>query len=415
MIKRIIALFLVCIFSIPILSVPVSASDLPYVELLDMGYWILDGSESSSFTLVGGSIGRFDFDQTMKKVQIVYNGSAELYVNGQVYTGTSLGGSLYRVEQEGLFNELVLQCASGKIDLYSVRAIPSDIAYVPIKFSAAYNGPAGSETASGVYQFDAMIIPDVSFTGGAFSLSVYPADFSGLEYIDIYLTFIRWEVASLAVTQGDHAIDYDILSLNNHGDLSNDFILRINVNEGIIDGEPITLNMQGGSGTLFGVNVHAIYGLPPVAQPDGVVGIIVRVLDAIKTNFVTLINNLGQWFNSVTTSLFNNFESLKEYLYTQFDRLMYGVSGQQTSADEFNDNVSTQETQFDEYEDVLSTSPTFSEDDVGSLIYAVANQNREPDFFALWSRILMFETVSYPVLFSIAFALIGYLLFGRRF
>lgn len=415
--KRIIALFLVCILAVPILAVPASAAEHPYFELLDYGYWILDGSESSTFSLSGGSIGRFDFEQTMQKVQIVYNGSSEIYVNGQVYTGTSMGGSLYYVEQTGLFNELVLQCANGIIDLCSVRAIPSNFQYIPVKFDAFYNGVAGNKSESGVYTFDAMLIPELQSDGGAFSLSIQPDDYTGLEYIDINISFIRWEVASLAVTQGEHGIDCEILSHNNFGDYNNTYIIRINANEAISDGENIVLKMTGGAGSLFGVNVHGVYGLPPVSEPNGVVSIIVRLIDTIRVNFSVLTNNIAEFISAQTSAISGFFTNLTSNLSGWFNQLINGPDYADDSSDALGSMVEEQLGQYEENEQIIATAPTINPDDYDVIFDfgAEISDGFTSDYTGILSRILEIEYIGYLIVMPIIFGFVGYVLHGKVF
>ena len=108
-----------------------------------------------------------------------------------------------------------------------------------------------------------------------------------------------------------------------------------------------------------------------------------------------------------------------EQLCMWFCDVVNAIMGDMTASDKFEDEKAPLETQVDEWIEELETAPTLPEAEIGDLLENTATQIEEgnPMYMLFLTNFMSPDNliVSMPIMFAMVFALVGYLLYGKRY
>lgn len=440
--KRVIALFLVCILAIPILTVSASATandayEVPYVDLFDMGYWLVDGEATTNFNLAAGQTGTFDTTVWITTVEIAYaSSSAAITINGKSYTGTETAASgVYAVKASiSTKTGLTIGTDSG-LSLLTCKARLKGTAYTHPTFDVVTEVGSTTDSATGqsdyLFNMDTTTAYDVEV-----NITFKGSDLQSTSFLDLDIRTSEFKLTGIKVVNGTRALPYTTNSLvyemDGTGltyDSADDFFfsnmkLSIDTSSAFISAYDLYITLYGvliaenDGNAMFNLRINNVAACPDLSAPNAQNGLLTKIWNSIKTGFTnvtsaisSLLNESVGWFSDIYDNITITRETIVNFLAEMF-------SGEDAGdPDDFNSDVDQQETQFQEMVDTMETAPTVDVDEVGGMIGSIEDiQNSQTNSFymGIISGLIELEIFQPIYLFTGLLCILGYLLYGKR-
>lgn len=435
MTKRILSLFLACILAIPI-AIPAYADQLtPYIDLKSQGYLTVNGTIDTDFVFYTGKNAEFSFPVQFTgrsgMVEFILESPRQFAIThketGTALTCTSLGDNLYlyRGSVGTSVSEVFTAYYDGsyRISLQRARYYPDFVNASSVGFDATIEsyGPTISYTSNtGTVKFsrdpavlgEVMMIRNESFTVMALYtplhivLQFQAEQLMGYDRLALDFTAGDWAVENITAQYSNNPVDVSFSGIvidNGNFDTwayeytfgKNRYCLDIDLTgikltegevlEVYIDGRMCVQDKTNASQDdlpqEFVFQIHRTEKLLFAQQEDGQASLLVKIWQGIE---------------NLTASLLRVFEDNEEI------------------TDDFRDEQAKDETQVDEYIDIIETAPTVDLEGVDDFISDLEDEDLDTGFTDVLGGMLDGYMGTYLVMFPVIFAVIGYVLYGKR-
>lgn len=434
--KRILVLSLILALLIPLYVVPASASELEisYVELLDIGYWYIDGEFSTSFELPAGKYGVISTLNRVGDVFIYYvsTSGASVVVNGVSLSPEPVSGNVYMVRYTGNTNALRISSGS-EIQLVSVRAYLLGTGYkmIPFDFSGTVEGVTVTQTAvNSVYE----TFESLSHSYGTFKITI-PGDIvRPLDFVSFDVLLESLQVTGISVVCGGVELPFSTGSFTYNGEQLNtphfpaQVLIPFTIDTSSCRSSDVVITIRAGALSVLTefvctVTVSNSRGVSVVDGVDSTNSLLANIWNGIKTHTAAMMqgfdevftnifafkDSVVQWFGNIQNEIIDTRQSILNFLAELFS----GEDGPQ--AGDFNGDLDQQATEFQEMEDVMASAPTVNIDNVEDLLEEgnLYVGNSSVVYTAAIANILNTDVLTPIFVFCGFMAMLGYLLYGK--
>lgn len=395
--KRLISFFLVFLL-LPCMVFPVSATETKnYVDLMEQGYCYVEGNVNSDFTFISSGHDQIEFPVDaiggMGDVEIVIQCASD--VNIKSFSNATLSKSAlgipntiwYTRDLDGETNEIFqfLSTKGSEITIISAKAYYPGSLSVALPYDSIFRIGSFREELTGVnslsYHFDAEDFLDSSqyTTYVSERLAFDVRDIAGLDSIDLTIYTNDMAFNSISAYSASNVfipVSYSMYESSDPAVERNRVVIHMDISN-VPYNEWVYLYVYGvttTSSNSFRFEIPQVMGY--IARPgtSGEVGLLQKIWIAIEKFFV----------------------------------------GDGDRTDQFGDQMRPIESEADEMGDVLETSPTINIEDIEDQFDDVVEFEPDSGLMDVFGSILTNETFSVVFFMGITFALLGYILFGKR-
>lgn len=439
MLKRIIALFLVCVLAVPIFTVSASATandayEVPYVDLFDIGYWLVDGEASTNFNLLAGQTGTFDTTVWITTVELIYaSSSPSVTLNGSTYTGTVTEASgVYSLKASiSTKSGLTIGTSSG-LSLMACKARLKGTAYSHPIFDVVTK--IGSISHSASDQTDYLFThEDTVAQPVEIKLTFQGSDLYASSFLDLDITTSEFQLTGIKVVNGTRALPYttnsavyeisgpDLEQDSTDVFFDNSLKLSVDTSSGFISAYNLYITLYGvliaesDGNAMFNLRVNNVAACPDLSAPNPHTSLLAKVWNSVKSGFhnvtsaiSSLIQESVAWFSNIKDEIVITRQDLINFLAEMFS----GEDG--PSPDGFNESMDGQETQFNDMVDTMETAPTIDLDGIEDVFQGDPTTDMDGNYLSLLAQFMSLEVVLTPLTIAILCSMLGYILYGKR-
>lgn len=430
--KFILSILVLSLFICSVIPASATSNDLFYINLLDYGYAAESGSNTQSFS--GSTELTFTYDlpdrSIVQYVDIVFTYAANDTVDIEWYSGAgSNRGNLTVVRVYGAVYRAYGSCSafytdsvvlkfitdtstSNRITIQSLNVGRTSYSYDDIEayceiISDSYNGTIHYVPTDEVNYRTFTGVSDATASG--FNLMLYTEEWQRFDYVDFTVIVTCSGISSISTNfMGMSApLEYSFVESTYFGYPSWVINFRLDLTEidRTADDYP-SVNIAGAFnlGEFNAVSVFSCIGIVGMGGTDANVYWYSKILNSIQSGF----EDLNAWIDSQTSSLVESIEQLGEDI----------IAALQQDDSTLDDEFSSQATEaISQLTDVQDSFNSVSKPDVDSInpVSDISNSGADMTLLSpVIGVVFTSPTILSIFLISLSFALIGYVLYGKR-